>query len=178
MVGNYFIPGPETHGGTLNSPTASYHLHAVGNYYDSDKDGVLSGRLLAHSDFGNVTWEVAPSVPVPLVTELSAREAYEHVVAHAGASRFRDEPDRYVIAELTSLGKAGATISNESELGLPNMVGNIPAGTAPVDTDQDGMPDSWEREQGLAPAEPSDRNGDQDQDGFTNLEEYINGLVP
>jgi hypothetical protein len=42
------------------------------------------------------------------------------------------------------------------------------------DTDRDGMPDDWERQYGLNPGEPADRNEDRDKDGFTNLEEYLN----
>jgi hypothetical protein len=40
------------------------------------------------------------------------------------------------------------------------------------------MPDVWETAHGLDPANASDRNGDTDQDGYTNLEEYLNSLVP
>jgi pectate lyase len=178
LVGNYFIPGPETNGGTLDSPSAAYHLYAASNYYDSDRDGLLGGRLLGQGDFGSVTWESAAPERFPRVTERSAREAYDHIVAHAGASLFRDEVDKYVIAELTSLGKKGATISDEAALGLASTLGALPSGSPALDSDQDGMPDSWESARGLAPQDPDDRNGDRDGDRFTNLEEYINGIAP
>ncbi|HKO90935.1 MAG TPA: pectate lyase [Polyangiaceae bacterium] len=178
MVGNYFIPGPETKGGTLDSPSDAYHLYATGNYYDSDKDGALGGRLLGQGDYGSVSWEASPSKPFPPVTQLMAREAYDHIVAKAGASRWRDEVDRYVMAELTSLGKKGATISDEAALGLRNAVGDVPSGVAAMDSDRDGMPDSWESSHGLAPDQPDDRNRDRNGDGWTNLEEYINSLAP
>jgi len=45
------------------------------------------------------------------------------------------------------------------------------------DTDNDGMPDSWERKNNLDPADASDSNKDRDNDGYTNIEEYINSLV-
>jgi hypothetical protein len=57
----------------------------------------------------------------------------------------------------------------------PSQVGGWPVlrqGTAPVDTDADGMPDSWEIQYGLSPGDNADRNGDSDLDGYTNLEEY------
>ena len=177
LVGNYFIPGPETNGGTLDSPTSSYHVFASDNWYDSDKDGTLGGRLLAQGDFGTVTWESAPSVEFPTVTELTAGEAFDHVVAHAGASLWRDAVDEYVVAELESLGQSGATISDETSLGLPDVVGTIPSGAAPADTDQDGMPDLWEMDHGLDPSDSDDRNADRNADGWTNLEEYINSLA-
>ena len=46
------------------------------------------------------------------------------------------------------------------------------------DTDRDGMPDAWETANGLNPSNAADRNADADGDGYTNLEEYLNSLVP
>jgi len=178
MVGNYLIPGPETNGGTLDSPTPAYQLYALGNFYDSNKNGVLDGRLLGQGDFGSVTWQGTPSVPFPDVPALSAEEAFRFVSDNAGASLFRDAVDDYVVSELASLGTRGATISDEASLGLPNVVGNLPSGTAPADADRDGMADAWEQQNGLDPANPSDRNDDRNGDGWTNVEEYINSLAP
>jgi hypothetical protein len=45
-----------------------------------------------------------------------------------------------------------------------------------VDSDQEGMPDNWEKANGLDPANPEDRNGDFNGDGYTNLEKYINSI--
>ena len=38
------------------------------------------------------------------------------------------------------------------------------------------MDDGCERAGGLDPADPEDRNGDRDGDGYTNLEEFLNEL--
>jgi hypothetical protein len=40
------------------------------------------------------------------------------------------------------------------------------------------MPDDWEMANGLNPNDGSDANGDRSGDGYTNIEEYINGLIP
>jgi hypothetical protein len=40
------------------------------------------------------------------------------------------------------------------------------------------MPDEWEECHGLDPADSSDAAGDGDSDGYTNLEEYLNGTNP
>jgi hypothetical protein len=71
----------------------------------------------------------------------------------------------------------GATISDEASLGLPGAVGEVAGGTTPQDTDRDGMPDDWEKANGLNTSEASDRNGDRNADGWTNLEEYLNSLA-
>lgn len=45
------------------------------------------------------------------------------------------------------------------------------------DTDEDGMPDGWEVDNYLDPL-ANDSNEDLDRDGYTNIEEYINGTDP
>jgi hypothetical protein len=47
-----------------------------------------------------------------------------------------------------------------------------------VDTDSDGMPNSWEIQYDLDPEDASDANNDPDNDDLTNLEEYIAGTNP
>ncbi|MFM8358482.1 MAG: Ig-like domain-containing protein, partial [Verrucomicrobiota bacterium] len=49
---------------------------------------------------------------------------------------------------------------------------------APADLDADGMPDAWERANGLDPANPADALGDLDGDGMLNLREYEAGTNP
>ena len=44
------------------------------------------------------------------------------------------------------------------------------------DSDLDGMPDEWERANGLNPNDPNDANGDLNGDGYTNIEKYINAI--
>jgi len=38
------------------------------------------------------------------------------------------------------------------------------------------MPDAWEERHALDAGDPGDRNADADGDGYTNLEEYLNGI--
>ncbi len=59
----------------------------------------------------------------------------------------------------------------------PSEVGGWPtyeSGPACPDADGDGMPDAFEKRMGLD-ANSNDANGDPDGDGYTNLEEYLNG---
>lgn len=46
------------------------------------------------------------------------------------------------------------------------------------DDDNDGMPDEWEIKYGLNPEDPSDANLDMDNDGISNLDEYLGGSEP
>ena len=40
------------------------------------------------------------------------------------------------------------------------------------------MPDPWEQKYGFNPADPSDDSKDADGDGYTNIEEFLNGTNP
>jgi len=51
-------------------------------------------------------------------------------------------------------------------------------GPADDDSDDDGLPDSWERDHGLDPLDPSDALVDLDGDGLTNLQEFLLGTDP
>jgi predicted Zn-dependent protease with MMP-like domain len=46
------------------------------------------------------------------------------------------------------------------------------------DSDNDGMPDSWETKYGLDPNDPSDASSDRDNDGVTALDEFLAGTIP
>ena len=61
----------------------------------------------------------------------------------------------------------------------PRQMGGYPVygeWTPRTDSDGDGMPDEWERANGLNPNDASDANGDCTGDGYTNIEKYINAI--
>lgn len=72
------------------------------------------------------------------------------------------------------INRTGRIIDHEEEVGgWPALNSTTP----PTDTDRDGMPDAWEKRRDPDPNDASDGAKDRDEDGYTNVEEYINGLV-
>lgn len=55
---------------------------------------------------------------------------------------------------------------------------SITAASSVTDSDNDGLPDSWETENGFSPDDASDALIDSDQDGLSNLEEYLLSTDP
>ena len=49
---------------------------------------------------------------------------------------------------------------------------------APKDSDLDGMPDEWEKKNGLNPNDAGDAPVHNLDKGYTNIEVYVNSLVP
>lgn len=113
----------------------------------------------------------------------SAEDAYVRVLDKAGCSLRRDAVDARIVEEIRAgTARFGETYGGGGKgiIDSQAAVGGWPelrAEPAPDDADYDGMSDAWERSNGLDPAFPDDRNLDRDQDGYTELEEYLNAIV-
>ena len=70
--------------------------------------------------------------------------------------------------------KCGIIDSQKDVGGWPKLK-SLPA---PLDSDSDGMPDEWEQKYGFDPRDASNTSKDKDNDGYTNIEEYLNGTDP
>jgi len=101
----------------------------------------------------------------------SPLEAYQSVLQGAGASLTRDEVDVRVVKDVKN--GTGSLIDHENEVGGWPEYRTF---DVKLDSDGDGMPDAWELSGMLDPEDPSDRNEDEDGDGYTNLEEYLNSM--
>lgn len=179
LVNNYFIAGPST------TNTSDYFfqmnvgqtVYINGNIADGNKDGTLNGADAGYPS-GTTHVMAASSAETASLPTTSAAASYTAVVAGAGASLHRDEVDSLVVANLTSLGTAGALWKDQTATGLANSgYGTLKGGTAPIDTDKDGMPDAWEGKHGLDPNSAADASGDFDHTGYTNVEKYIDGIA-
>ena len=104
----------------------------------------------------------------------TAQEAYESCLKQSGCSLVRDSVDERLIESIRN--NAGKVIDSQDEVAGWDRYQSI-VRTPDFDTDRDGMPDEWERTSGLNPNDPSDGNQDRDEDGFTNLENYLNSLT-
>ena len=124
------------------------------------------------------------------VTTHTAVQAYEKVLAYAGASLYRDEVDSRYVEETTN----GTAQYTGSVTGVPGRIdkvsdvngyteANFPSEKRPTtgfDTDGDGMPDEWETANGLNPNSAADGKTytlDSEKKWYTNLEVYLNSLV-
>ncbi|MCH5175251.1 MAG: hypothetical protein J1F40_05145 [Prevotellaceae bacterium] len=172
VVNNYFIAGPDGSAKYFDDWTATDHLYSSGNYFDGNCDGQLNGTLI--TDYHNATPMANPNFNTthPMNVE-TAEKAYYTIVDHVGASRVRDIHDKRILEQLTSLGKKGSFIANEDNVG---GIGTVANGPKPKDTDNDGMPDEWEMENGLNPM-VNDANGYDLGGGYTNIEHYVNSLA-
>ena len=135
--------------------------------------------------------------PMPSFPIMSAKEAYNFVMDNVGANiPKRDIVDQRIIEEVKT-GKAYYKEGLDPESFYQfkyrrlqrdsykkgiitdiKQVGGYPEykGKACRDSDDDGMPDAWEKANGLNPNDPSDPNKDCTGDGYTNIEKYINGI--
>lgn len=161
-----------------------------GEYYSPDANNFY-GDAVAHTTIsGKSCVKIKMDNPAPKgkVTTHSAAEAYEKVLAYVGASLYRDEIDARYMEEA----KTGTATYKGSITKSPGIIdkvsdvkgyteANFGTGTRPAsfDTDKDGIPDEWEKANGLNPNDASDAlTCSLDKKGYyTNIEVYANSLV-
>lgn len=123
-----------------------------------------------------------PVIPVPIISQ-PADQLENTILPDVGASKKldclgnwvsnRDTVDARIIDEYRT--NRGTLVSNEANVGGWPLMANGPSCT---DTDHDGMPDAWETKYGFNPNSAADGSQDTDGDGYTNVEEFLNGGSP
>ena len=185
FVGNYFKRGPDSTSEFSVAATDDrgngLGIFVQGNIGPNRPSVYMDESLVVKPDARQ--WIVATRYGAPFVTATSAFEAYDQVLANAGAtigldsrgnSYWRRDPvDERIVNDVKS--GTGGYIDDPSEVGgWPKL----DAGSPPQDSDHDGMPDDWERLYCLNPADSADGPQDADGDGYTNVEEYLNQTEP
>ncbi len=203
LVANYFKPGPATNEGDIRHRVCKpQHLQMFseaptpGKWFVADNFVAGNPKVSADNWDGGVQFEDedvkrvgslkaliekvrgTTPFPAPRITQQSAQEAYELVLAHAGATLpKRDAVDARIIESV----RTGKPTFGNGIIDTPADVGGYPeykSAPAPADNDHDGMADEWERKHGLNPNDASDASADADKDGYTNIEECLNGTNP
>lgn len=191
FVNNMYVPGPATRVFHLVKPD-------VGSPTDPQQYFISGNRMLGRPQYDADNWAnggvlVAPTLVSQIkltqpfceshVTTTSAAAAYDDVLADVGANVPQlDAIDQRIWSDVKQC-RATATGSRSKLPGIIDSqadVGGWPelqGGTAVLDTDHDGLPDDWERAHGLNPQDASDGARDADDNGFTELEDYLNGSV-
>lgn len=172
------------------------------NWLDGIQIEGKDGELMTYEEASQYFPYIKTDHPMPmpwLDTITSAEKAYDFVLENAGATLpKRDAVDQRIIRTVKN-GKAEYVkgldpdsfyqfkyrrlAPDSYKRGIITdiaQVGGYPEykGKPYVDTDKDGMPDSYEKFVGLDPRDYSDANEDIDNDGYTNIEMYINGIDP
>lgn len=201
MTSRYFISGntTETTSGTKkqnrdwNGVTYDSGVFTInGEVYSKDVKNFYGDAVphVANSD-GEMCVRIKMDEPCPTgdVTSHTAANAFNKVLEYVGASLYRDNVDaRYV--EEAKTGTCVYTGSITKSPGLIDLVSdvngyteaNFGTGNRPTgfDTDNDGIPDEWEKANGLNPNNASDAvlyTLDTEKRWYTNIEVYANSLV-
>lgn len=137
-------------------------------------------------------------LPMPAITTIDAKQARTYVLENAGATLPKRDPVDLRITEQVRTGK----ITYRDDVKLPetqfkhrrlpvdsykigiitdvSQVGGYPEykGTPYKDSDNDGIPDDWEKKNGLNPGNAADASQyAKSKSGYTNIEEYLNSVV-
>lgn len=196
IVNNYYKYGPSTSVGSVqyrivgvdsNATDGYAKYYLSGNYVDGSTANTNNNWLGAYMNTGNAADTVKSKVTTPFLSAYlpsvshTALQAYDSVLKNAGCILpIRDTLDQRVINNVKN--RTGALIDCQG--GYPhatpyastvNAWPTLNNGTAPTDTDHDGMPDDWENANGLNLNDATDR-GVFAANGYTNLENYLNSI--
>ena len=188
FINNFIKAGPNStldayiKDGGAKGPATGYYV-GTGNVIDDNRTNKMELNTAAN--------QVNTPYAAPAVTTTTAQIAYNQVLDTAGAYQGldcsgnwvprRDAVDTRVVQSVLDRTR-GHTVTDtfNGYIKSPDQVGGWPtlaAGTACADGDNDGMPDQWEGRYTL-PSNQASNNVDTDGDGYTNLEEYLNGTNP
>ena len=182
-VRNMYSPGREWAEGDWfpQTPARPGKWYVAGNIMEGDDEVTLDNWKGVS---GKAEAKFLAKVQTPFegwpIYQQTALAAYRDVVKKVGATRpRRDAVDARIIDSMLNgrhHGRGGVVHTIEEVGGFPDYTHTL-AEVLP-DADGDGMPDAWETPHGFDRNDPADGPQDADGDGYTNLEEYLNGTDP
>lgn len=225
MINNYYKPGPVTpkdepighrilkpeagrskldhvefgrgyiHGNIMEGNEKVTKDNWAGGVQIEGKNGKEISEEEAERDYFSLM-RVNKPFPMPAVTILSAKEAYNYVLDNVGATLpKRDAVDARIIAQVRTGKITYKEVNTDTmyqfkvrklpkdsyKLGIitkPDQVGGYPdyKGKPYKDSDNDGIPDAWELAHGLNPKDASDATKIT-KSGYSNIEVYLNSVV-
>jgi len=185
---NYYKDGPSTgiEGAEVKQVIFTFmkapesRMYLNGNYvYGSPERTANNWRAVVYHSEGQNEKIMRVDKPFdgPPVTKQSAVEAFETVLANAGATLpGRDAVDARIVRDIRE--GTGAVINFETDIREPGRWQTYHSLPAPADSDGDGIPDYWEEQFGLRKNSADDATHDPDGDGYTNIEEFLNNTDP
>ena len=205
IVNNYYKPGPATQPGDVSyriaNPAMRNDVTDFGKWYISGNVMEGNAKVTADNWNGGVQpqggasnlqyvkmdqpWEAMP------INQQTAKEAFNLVIENAGANLpkrdiidariLKEAKEGYATYEGNTYKQTKKVADPSKKTGIidtPNDVGGWPelkSTPAPTDTDHDGMPDDWEKKNGLI--QMMQQTGIKlDKDGYTMLEKYLNSI--
>ncbi|WP_025864898.1 hypothetical protein [Prolixibacter bellariivorans] len=177
FVDNFLIPGvnSELNGIAYSTGSPYNRAYFAGNYYNGklpENQWSLVKFRKSWADKEIRAYKQDKPFETGLVKKEDAETAYRRVLKTGGAILpKRDLVDRRIVNDVRN--RTGKIIKSQNDVGgWPKLL----SATAPVDTDQDGMPDKWELKHGLNPNNTADGNK-VGKDGYTMLEKYLNNIT-
>jgi hypothetical protein len=188
-VNNYYKPGPST---PVEIATHAFEFHgdpearvyAHGNHIGASAEASANNKLAVFHNQKFKKMSVADKEAMkvdapfgePLPPMQSAQEAYEAVMADAGATLpARDAVDLRIIKTVRE--GRGTVIQKETDLPENQRWPDYRSLSAPADADKDGLPDFWETQFDLNPQDAKD-SARISAGGYANIEHYINNTSP
>lgn len=195
LVGNVYIPGPATRvfhllkpdvGSAADRQTYFVSGNRMEGKFDESGDNWRDAVTLAvdktkpHEPIEQIEAAVRLSAPFcePFVATHPASEVVDNVMNDVGANYAgHDAVDKRVLSDVrkrttTAVGSRGVLpgiIDTQADVGGWPVLKSLPP---PIDTDHDGLPDTWEVKHGLDPRRP-DQNARLAGSRVTALEVYL-----
>ncbi|MDR2839772.1 MAG: hypothetical protein LBV75_00680 [Paludibacter sp.] len=205
IVNNYYKPGPATKKSVQHRILEAWQSNDYGGFHDFGYFYIAGNVMESNATVSKNNWEgvdyktysdhlrlndtkphsdsllarcqILTPWEYEITTQHNARQAYNAVLQQAGASFRRDAIDQRIIAE-TKTGKAtfgeNGMVDSQEQVGGWAELKSLPY---PTDSDNDGIPDAWEKKHNLNPNDASDAVKFSISNDYTNIEVYLNSLV-